>query len=149
MLLFFIFTQYDVTHWIIHVCEWSPPHSQHTATKHELTIVWVRVSRLLKMVSLWAWGNLISHRHLGLILTGIDTLCVDSFLHPSPPVSIQLHIMYMFILLARILYCDRNRSTEYSQWLNMEAHLPTAVYLGLCLNPTCGLLALFIYLTVK
>lgn len=130
-------------------CEWFPPHSRCTATKHELTIVSVCVSRLLKMVSLWEWGNLISRHHLGLSLTGIDALCVDSFLHPSPPVSILLHIMYMFILLARILNCDRNRSTEFSQWLNMEARLPTTVYLGLCLHPTFGLLALFIYLTVK
>lgn len=67
-------------------CEWFLPHSQCTATKHKLTIVSVGVSRLLKMVSLWAWGNLISHHHLGLSLTGIDALCVDSFLHPSPPV---------------------------------------------------------------
>lgn len=130
-------------------CEWFPPHSQRTATKHELTIVSVYVSRLLKMVSLWAWGNLISRHHLGLSLTGIDALCVDSFLHPSPPVSILLHIMYMFILLARILNCDRNRSTESSQWLNMEARLLTTVYLDLCLHPTFGLLALFIFLEVK
>lgn len=130
-------------------CEWFLPHSQRTATNHELTIVSVRVSRLLRMVSLWAWGNLISRHHLGLSLTGIDALCVDSFLHPPPPVSILLHIMYMFILLARILNCDRNRSTEFSQWLYMKVPLPTTVYLGLCLHPTFGLLALFIYLTVK
>lgn len=131
-------------------CEWFPPQSQRTATKHELTIVSVRVSRLLKMVSLWAWGNLISRHHLGLSLTGIDALCVDSFLHPSPRVSILLHIMYMFILLARILNCDRNRSTEFSQWLNMEAHFPQQYIWGMyiCLHLKFWSLHLFIYVCI-
>lgn len=129
-------------------CEWFPPHSQRTAIKHELTIVSVRVSRLLKMVSLWAWRNLISRHHLGLSLTGIDALCVDSFLHPSPRVSILLHIMYMFILLARILNCDWNRSTEFSQWLNMEARIPDNCILGVCISACIRHLDYWLYLFI-
>lgn len=63
---------------------------------------------------------------------------------PLPTLLFLLHITHMFILLATILRCDKNRCTEFRQWRNMEARLPTTVFLELCLHPTRGLLGLFI-----
>lgn len=93
-------------------------------------VSWLLSCKMFLPISMicWAWENTISHHHWEWSLTDIDALYVDGFhviiprLNPSF-LFIFLPITFMFIPLAVILNCDRERYTEFNQRLNVEAYI--------------------------